>query len=59
VKAIQTPPKCKACVAEALNVIRNGPQWEPAIQNNEPVIYRQKQSITFKVMEAPEKGRKN
>ena len=37
--------------AEAIRVIRSGPQWKPAMQNGRPVIYRQKQAITFKVEE--------
>ena len=35
--------------AEAVRVIQKGPKWLPAIQNGKPVIYRQKQSITFMV----------
>ena len=57
VKAISIPEKCKACAAEAVSVIMNGPNWEPAIQYNEPVNYRQKQQITFQVVE--KKGKKN
>jgi hypothetical protein len=34
---------------EAVRVIENGPSWVPAIQNDKPVIYRQRQSITFQV----------
>jgi hypothetical protein len=34
---------------EAERVIRNGPKWNPAIQFNTPVIYRNKQGITFVV----------
>ncbi len=34
---------------EAMRVIRKSPKWTPATQNDEPVIYRQKQSITFSV----------
>ncbi len=36
---------------EAIRVIKNSPDWIPAIQNNKPVIYRQKQNITFQVTE--------
>ncbi len=32
---------------EAERVIRNGPNWEPAIQLNKHLIFRQKQGITF------------
>ena len=36
---------------EAIRVIKNSPDWLPAIQNDKPVIYRQKQNITFQVTE--------
>jgi periplasmic protein TonB len=35
--------------AEAIRVIRKGPDWVPAEQNGNKVIYRQKQNITFRV----------
>ena len=34
---------------EAERVIAKGPNWEPAIQYNRPVMYRHKQGITFAV----------
>jgi len=34
---------------EAIRTIKKGPHWIPAEQNGRPVIYRQKQSISFKV----------
>ncbi len=37
--------------AEAVRVIQRGPAWKPAVQNGRNVIYRQKQSITFQVVE--------
>ncbi|WP_164974211.1 energy transducer TonB [Filimonas effusa] len=37
--------------AEAVRVIKRGPQWMPAEQNGRKVIYRQRQSITFMVDE--------
>lgn len=37
--------------AEAIRVIKRSNKWEPAEQNGHKVIYRQKQSIVFKVME--------
>ena len=49
---------CKACMAEAIRVVVNSPAWQPAIQNNEPVIYRQKQKISFQVVEN-KKNKKN
>ena len=37
--------------AEAIRVIKKGPNWKPAIQNGIEVIYRQKQNITFRISE--------
>ncbi len=37
--------------AEALRVIRKGPNWVAAVQNGRNVIYRHKQTITFQVNE--------
>ncbi len=37
--------------AEAVRVIKNGPDWIPAEQNNMKVIYRQRQNITWVVSE--------
>ncbi len=51
VKAVNIPASCKPCAAEAVNVISGGPQWEPAIQNNEPVIYQAIQFINFQVVD--------
>jgi antitoxin component YwqK of YwqJK toxin-antitoxin module len=48
-KAVSVPPKCKPCGAEALRVLRESPEWEPALQNNEPVLYQALQTITFEV----------
>ncbi len=45
----EVPKNCKLCATEAMRVIEQGPKWEPAVQNNLPVIYRQVQSITFQV----------
>lgn len=36
---------------EAIRVIKKGPNWIPANQNGNPVVYRHKQMITFKVSE--------
>jgi antitoxin component YwqK of YwqJK toxin-antitoxin module len=36
---------------EVMRVIKKSPDWIPAIQNDKPVIYRQKQNITFQVTE--------
>ena len=37
--------------AEVLRVFKNAPDWIPAQQNGHPVIYRQKQSLSFEVIE--------
>jgi hypothetical protein len=34
---------------EAIRVVKNGPKWIPATQNDEKVIYRQKQLIVFRL----------
>ena len=36
---------------EAVRVVQHSPAWIPAIQNDKPVNYRQKQNITFEVTE--------
>jgi hypothetical protein len=55
-KAVSVPLKCKACGAEVLRVLRESPKWEPAILNNEPVIYEATQTITFQPVEGVKKG---
>ncbi len=50
VKAINNPGYGTA--EEAVRAIQKGPDCLPAIQNDTPVVYRQKQSITFQVIEA-------
>ena len=37
--------------AEAIRVLQKSPRWKPAIQNGREVIYRHRQSITFRVSE--------
>ena len=49
VQAIKDPGY--GCGAEAVRVIKKGPKWIPAIQNGRNVIYRQKQNITFQVVD--------
>jgi protein TonB len=34
---------------EAVRVLKNGPKWVPATQNEKNVIYRQRQAIVFLV----------
>lgn len=59
VKAIDIPKACKPCAAEAVNVISSGPNWEPAIQNNIPVLYNAIQTVTFVVVEDKGKRKKD
>jgi hypothetical protein len=58
VRAVSVPRECRPCGAEVVRVIVNGPEWEPAIQNNEPVIYQAIQHVTFQVAEEGRKGKK-
>lgn len=37
------------CAQEAVRVLKKNPKWNPATINGAPVVYRQKQSITFLV----------
>ncbi len=36
---------------DAVNAFKHTPNWIPAVQNGKPVIYRQKQNITYQVTE--------
>jgi protein TonB len=51
VQAIEVPKDCPSCGPEAVKVIRKGPKWEPAIQNDRRVNYQAVQFITFEVAE--------
>lgn len=55
VRAENIPPSCVPCALEAVRVIRDGPDWIPAVQNNKKVIFRQRQSITFVLEEERER----
>ena len=55
-KALSVPVKCKACGAEVLRVLRESPKWDPAILNNEPVIYEAVKTIVFQPVEGVKKG---
>lgn len=55
-KAVSVPAKCKACGAEALRVLRESPRWEPAILNNEPVIYETTKTIIYNAVAGVKKG---
>jgi antitoxin component YwqK of YwqJK toxin-antitoxin module len=57
VSADTIPALCKPCAAEAVRVIRDGPNWEPAILNNEPVKYYQRQRVTFVLITEQKKRR--
>jgi hypothetical protein len=59
VKAIEIPADCKACAKEAVAVLTASPAWEPAIQNNVPVIYQAIQHITFQVAEGRKRGKRS
>ena len=36
---------------DVLKAFKHSPDWIPAMQNGKPVIYRQKQNITYQVTE--------
>lgn len=57
VKAENIPGGCVQCAAEAVRVIQEGPDWQPAIYNNKKVIYRQRQSMTFVLEEEARKAK--
>ena len=59
VKAVETPASCKPCAKEAVAVLTQSPPWEPAVQNNVPVIYQARQYITFQVLEEKKKRGRN
>lgn len=58
VKAISIPAACKPCAGEAVSVISNSPAWEPAVQNDEPVVYQAIQFVSFQVADQGKKGKK-
>jgi hypothetical protein len=51
VQAIEVPSVCKKCGNEAVRIIKNGPKWVPAVQDNKPVIYQAIQHISWQVVE--------
>jgi protein TonB len=51
VEAIEVPKACPGCGAEAVKVIKKGPNWEPAVQNDRKVAYQAIQYVTFQVAE--------
>jgi protein TonB len=51
VEAIEVPTACPSCGPEAVKVIKKGPRWEPAIQNDRKVNYQAIQLVTFQVAE--------
>lgn len=56
IKALSVPPKCKACGAETLRVLRESPKWEPAILNNEAVTFETTKTVTFEPVQGQKKG---
>jgi hypothetical protein len=51
VNAIDIPEGCRRCAPEAVRIIKKGPTWIPAYQNNVPVTYQAIQKVTFWVGE--------
>lgn len=51
VQAVEVPAACPGCGPEAVRVIKNGPHWEPAVQNGGNVTYKAVQLVTFEVAE--------
>ncbi|MCW3109634.1 MAG: hypothetical protein JWQ09_4140 [Segetibacter sp.] len=51
VQAIEVPKACPSCGPEAVKVIKKGPKWDPAIQNDRKVTYQAIQFVTFQVAE--------
>lgn len=58
VKAVSIPAACKPCAGEAVSALSNSPQWEPAIQNGEPVTYQAIQFVSFQVAGEGKKSKK-
>ena len=50
VKALQVPKECSSCGPAAINVIKKGPKWEPAITNGRHVVSRKSEEVTFIVI---------
>jgi protein TonB len=55
VKVVNGPSNCKPCTAEAISVITEGTNWDPAIVNNEPAVSRLSQRITFNLTDKKRK----
>ncbi|WP_447640540.1 MULTISPECIES: M56 family metallopeptidase [Chitinophagaceae] len=47
IKAITNPGYGTA--EEVIRLMKESPNWEPAIKNGKPVLYRQKQQVTFQI----------
>jgi hypothetical protein len=47
----EVPPECPKCGKQAIRIIKNAPDWEPAMLHNKPVLYKAIQHITFQVLE--------
>jgi hypothetical protein len=50
VRAENELPSCPPCITEAIRVIKSAPAWKPAIQDNQQVLFNQRQSISFEVV---------
>lgn len=51
VNAIEVPAACSRCAKEAVKIIKNGPKWEPAVEDNQRVVYQAIQLVSFKVVQ--------
>ena len=51
VQAVEVPRACPSCGPEAVKIIKKGPKWEPAVQNDRKVNYQAVQIVTFQVAE--------
>jgi len=49
VQAIEVPEACKPCGKEAVRIIKNGPKWEAAIEDNKKVLYQALQYLSWQV----------
>ncbi len=45
----EVPKDCRVCGQEAINLIKKGPKWEPAVQNGRNVVYQTIKDVTFTV----------
>ncbi|MFT3934964.1 MAG: hypothetical protein QM726_15165 [Chitinophagaceae bacterium] len=55
IKVLSAPAKCRPCAGEAVRVIQESREWQPAIFQNEQVDFYLRQRITFVVEEEKKK----